>query len=83
MANSYFGDIWFSSIKIAEEMSSAGVNYCGPVKASHKGFCLATLEKLMKDWTGGSYIVLKSTPIFTGERPFLAMFLIVCVFLLA
>ena len=31
----------------------AGVDHCGPVKPSHKGFCLATLEKLMKDFPGG------------------------------
>ena len=43
------------------------------MKTSHKGFCLATLEKLMKDWPGGSYLVLKSTPIFPGERPLLAI----------
>ena len=39
----YFADSWFSSVKTAEEMAAAGVNYCGPVKTSHKGFCLATL----------------------------------------
>ena len=54
--------------KTAEEMAAAGVNYCGPVKTSHKGFCLPTLEKLMKDCPGGSYLVLKSTPRFPGEH---------------
>ena len=54
----YFADSWFSYIKTAEEMAAAGVNYCIPVKTIHKGFCLATLEKLMKDWPGGSYLVL-------------------------
>ena len=49
----YFAYSWFSSVKTAEEMSATGVDYCGPVKTSHKGFCLATLEKLMKDWPGG------------------------------
>ena len=52
-------------------MADAGVDYCGPVKTSHKGFCLAMLEKLMKDWMGGSYLVLKITPIFPGEIPLL------------
>ena len=47
--DTYFADRWFSSVKTAEEMEAAGVNYCGPVKTSQKGFCLATLEKLMKD----------------------------------
>ena len=54
-------------------MADAGVNYCRPAKTIHKGFCLATLEKLMKNWPGGSYIVLKSTPRFPGERPLLAI----------
>ena len=27
----------------------------------------------MKDWPGGSYLVLKSNPRFTGERPLLAI----------
>ena len=50
-----------------------GVDYCRPVKTSHKGFCLATLEKLMKDWTGGSYLVMKSTKIVPGGRPLMAI----------
>ena len=29
---------------------AAGVNYFGPEKTIHKGFCLATIENLMKDW---------------------------------
>ena len=48
-----------------------GVDYCGPVKTSHKDFCLATLEKLMKDWPGGSYLVMKRNPILSVERPLL------------
>ena len=54
--DTYFYDSCFSSVKSAEEVMAAGVNYCGPVKTSHKGFCLATLEKLMKDWLGGGGI---------------------------
>ena len=45
---------------------AAGVDYCGPVKTSHKGFCLATLEKSLKDWPGGYYIVMKSNPRVPG-----------------
>ena len=54
-------------------MAAAGVDYCRLVKTSHKGFCLATLEKLMKYWPGGSYLFLKITPIFPDERPLLAI----------
>ena len=43
---------------------AAVVYYCRPVKKIHKGFCLDTLEILMKYWMGGSYIVIKSTPGF-------------------
>ena len=38
-----------------------------------QGLFLATLEKLMKDWPGGSYLVLKISPIFPGEIPLLAI----------
>ena len=71
--NTYFADSWFISVKTAKEMVATGVDYCGEVKTSHKGFFLATLEKLMKDWPGGSYLVLKSTPSFPGKRPLLAI----------
>ena len=54
-------------------MEAAGVDYWRPVKTSHKGFYLATLEKLMEYWPGGSYIVLKSTPRLTGKIPLLAI----------
>ena len=40
---------------------AAGVDYYGPVKTIHKGFCLATLEDLMKYWPVDSYLVMKST----------------------
>ena len=36
--DTYFSDRWFSSVKTAEEMAAAGVDCCGPVKTSHKGF---------------------------------------------
>ena len=71
--DTYFADILFSSVKTAEEMAAAGVDYCGLVKTIHKGFCLAMLEKFMKDWPGGSYLVLKSTPRVPGEIPLLAI----------
>ena len=45
----YFADSWSSSVKTTEESMAAGVNYCRQVKTSHKVFCLAISEKLMKD----------------------------------
>ena len=69
--DTYFAYIWFSSVKSAEEAMAAGVDYCRPEKTIHKGFCLATFKKLMNDWLGGSYLVIKSTPRVPGERPLL------------
>ena len=39
----YFSDSWFSGAKKSEEDMAEVVDYCGPVKKSHKGFCLAKL----------------------------------------
>ena len=52
---------------------AAGVDYLGPVKTTHKGFCLATLEKFMKYWPGGSYLVMKITSRVTVFIPLLAI----------
>ena len=41
--DTYFYYIWFGVLKTAEEKMAEGVDYCGPVKKSHKGFCLAIL----------------------------------------
>ena len=58
-------------MEIDEEAISDGVDYCGLVNTIHKGFCLATLEKLMKYWLGGSYLVMKSNARVTGDIPLL------------
>ena len=49
------------------------VDFCGLLKTIHKGFCLTTLEKLVKNWAGGSYLVMNSTPILTGVRKLMAI----------
>ena len=67
--DNYFSDSWFSGVKTAEEAMAKGVDYFGPVNTIHKGFCLSTLEKLAKEWPGGLYLVIKSAPIVTGDRP--------------
>ena len=38
-----FYDIWFSGFKTSKEVNVEEVDYCGPAKKSHKGFCLDTL----------------------------------------
>ena len=67
----YFADIWFSSVKTAEEEMAAGVDYFRPVNTIHEGFCLATLKNFTKDWLGGSYLFIKITPRVPGGRPLL------------
>ena len=69
--DTYFSDSWFCSIKTTQEMAAAGFDYCGPAKTTHKGFCLAKLERLMKYLPRGSYLVMNITPIFNGEKPLL------------
>ena len=66
-------DSWFSGVKTVQEASTEGVDYCGPDKMSHKDSFLDTLEKLMKYFPGGSYLVMKSTPTVTGDRPIVAI----------
>ena len=51
-------------------MAQGGDN-CGPVKMIRRVFSLDTLEKLMKDCPGGSYLIINSTPSVTGVRPLL------------
>ena len=50
-----------------------GVDYCRLVKTSHKGFCLDILEKLMKYFSGGSYLVMNISPRVQGGRPLMAI----------
>ena len=58
----YFEECWLSGVENYEEAMDEGVDYCGPENTIHKVFGLDISEKLMKYWTGGSYIIMKSTP---------------------
>ena len=42
----FFDDSWFRGVKTAEEEMDEVVDYCRPLKTSHKGFFLDTLKKL-------------------------------------
>ena len=53
---------------IAEEENPEGVYYYEPEETSHKGFFIATLEKLMKEWPVGSNIVMKCPPRVYGGK---------------
>ena len=43
------------------------------VKTNTKVFCKETIEKLTKDWTEGSYLVLRIKPMVPGGRPLIAI----------
>ena len=47
-------DSWFASKKAAEYAMEMGAELIGTVKKNTKGFCKETIEKLTKDWPGGS-----------------------------
>ena len=42
----FFDNILFSGVIKVEDSVAEGVNYYGPVETRHKGFFLATLEKI-------------------------------------
>ena len=39
----------------------------------HKIFLLSTLERLMREWPGGSYVVMNIFPIFPGDIPLITI----------
>ena len=60
-------------MKTAKEEITKGVDLFWAGEYEPQVFFLNTLETLMKDWPGGSYLVMKITPIFTGDRPLMAI----------
>ena len=71
--DAYFQGIQFSVVKTSKQVIAKILDYCGPVNMSHKLFCLATFKNLMEEWLGGSYLVMKITPIVTGYIPPMAI----------
>ena len=66
-------DSWFASKKAAEAAMELGAELIGLVMTNTKGFCKEKIEKLKKDWPGGSYLVLSSKPIVPGDRTLIAI----------
>ena len=64
---------WLSSKKTVEAAAYIGVDLIEMVKTNTKGFFKATIERFMKDFPGGFYIVLSSKPMVPGERPLLTI----------
>ncbi|KAL3908548.1 MAG: hypothetical protein SGILL_008440 [Bacillariaceae sp.] len=56
-----YGDSWFASVKTATELSKRlGVHFVGIVKTAHRRFPKDYIEETMKEWPGGTHIVLES-----------------------
>ena len=50
-----------------------GSDLIGMVKTNTKGLCRENIEKLTKDWPGGSYLVLRSNTMVPGDRSLIAI----------
>ena len=50
-----------------------GAELIGMLKTNNKGLCKETIEKLTKDWPGGSYLVLRSKPMVPGYKPLISI----------
>ena len=50
-----------------------GAELIDMLKTNTKGFCEETIEKLTKDWPGGSYLVLRSKPMVIWGRLIIAI----------
>ena len=46
-----------------------GAKLIGMANTNTNGFYRETIDKLTKDWPGGSHLVLRSKPIVPGGRP--------------
>ena len=46
-----------------------GAESIGMVKTNTKVFCKETIDKLKNDWSGGSYLVLRSKPMVPRDMP--------------
>ena len=66
--NKLFTGVWFREVKTVEEGNAEKLDYLLYVNTSCKVFFLATLEKLIKEWLGGSHLVMNSSRIVTYNR---------------
>ena len=71
--DTFFYDRWFIRVKTAGEENAQVVDYCGPLKTSHKVLCLDNLEKLTKECPGRSHIVMRISPRVPGYIPLMSI----------
>lgn len=63
--NIFFGDSWFGSVKVAAQVKKRGGHCCMNVKTSTKHSPKKWIDEKMKEYPGGTWIVLKGQ--FQGE----------------
>ena len=54
-----YGDSWFAGRATAEALHKNVIEFTGIVKTSHSRFPKRELESLMKEWPGGTSLVMK------------------------
>ena len=59
--NIFYGDSWFASVKTADAIVDFGHEFVGPVKTAHSLFPKDELESTMKDWPGGTHLIMEGT----------------------
>ena len=56
----FFGDSWFTSRRLCvAAKEELGHEYFGAMKTNHSGTPKEDVEKIMKDWPSGSYLVVE------------------------
>jgi len=58
----YFADSWFGSVKSASNVGKTGNHCCVVIKTAHSRSPKFWLEEKMKDFPGGTWIVLEGKP---------------------
>lgn len=54
----FLGDSWFTSKRLCDFlMQELGHEYFGALKTNHSGTPKEEMERIMKDWPSGSYLV--------------------------
>ena len=55
----FFGDSWFGSVKAACQVRKLGHHACFAIKTAHSRIPKKFLEETMKDFPGGTWIVME------------------------
>ena len=67
--DSFIFDSWLFSNKSSEDAMCVGADMISMVKTNTEVLYKENIEKLTKDWLGGSYLVLRRKPMVHEVRP--------------